>query len=989
ASSARGARAPRRGPTMLVLVGDLSDAILKTLSQHAAELKVLRISDRLDHGADAIVVGPLSEGDARQLLVDRAGAVRGPFSTEEQPWVTQLLARCGGHPQRIELVALQMATTSLARLAEQEPRAVETIRGPPRGNLARRLDAFFGRQEELDALEHAVATSPVVTVTGFGGAGKTRLVQQFGASQREVYAGGVWFCDASEVRSASALCAAVADVFRLTLQDADPVDQIAAHLRQRPPTLLLIDNLEQVVNAAAPLIVRWAQQAPESRLLLTSRRRLDVEGEQRIVLGSLTTAAATKMLIARAGRDQVVFPEPLAVQVVELLERLPLAIELAAARSRLLGPGRLLDRLEATRARPLRDPRRTARHQTLQATLTWSLSLLSEDELAALKQCAVFSGGFSLDAAEAVLDLGEGAPWVEELLDALLGHSLLRRSGERLSMFKVIQEELLEQMTPSAVEDLRRRHATTFATWCSATCSMERILRDRDNLQSALRFAIDSGEGALAVPLACAVADAVSHSGPLIEARRTASEVLAMPKLRPQDRARALIANGDVALAAHQLDLAETHFRKAQEAAAQAAAEDEARLEGLALLGLGQVTQLRIRLDEAEGLLKQALSRMREPADRALVLKHLGLNSTGQDRYGEGFEFLSQARDHWRMMGDRVREGSLVVALATNRFSLGQLHESRVLCEEALELLQRAGSLENEIGTKHMLGMLTRDLGQRQAGLEILRDALDGARLLGKRRWEALLMGELGVTCRSLGDFDASRGWLEAAIASHEAQGQRRGAAITRSNLAALLRYIGEHERAARENTAAIETLRALDSSRYLANALHVRALIGWDQSQLDLAQRDIEETIVIYRRLEIRADLCAAMTDLGGIQFEQGQLDAAEETLHEAWRVAQQAGRSSKNAQSLLALICAHRGDITRARAMIDPVLDRLRADGSIWLVMVCCRRGHIERLDGQVDDARAFLEEARAMAERFDVVPNSEMGRAIRRLEQALMNP
>ncbi len=267
-------------------------------------------------------------------------------------------------------------------------------------------DSFVGRDDELAAIASAFeAGAQLVSLLGFGGIGKTRIARESASEQRLE----ACFVDASECRSRDSLVARVATSLGIPSDASD--EAVAAVLRRRSPLLLILDNLEQVVEAAAECLRQWRPGAPRVRFLTTSRMALGLAGEHRIYLRPLSHDDARALFVTRAREVDHHFEthdgDQALERLMQRLEGIPLAIELAAAQVRTLPLQRLAARL-ATSFAALRSHRRdvAGRQSTLGATLEWSWALLTEVEQLVLAQCSVFRGGMSLEAAEAVLDAG-------------------------------------------------------------------------------------------------------------------------------------------------------------------------------------------------------------------------------------------------------------------------------------------------------------------------------------------------------------------------------------------------------------------------------------------------------------------------------------------------------------------------------------------------------------------------------------------------------
>ncbi|MDB4994241.1 MAG: serine/threonine protein kinase, partial [Myxococcaceae bacterium] len=329
--------------------------------------------------------------------------------------------------------------------------------------------SFVGRARELEDLERLHAQGErVVTLWGPGGAGKTRLLRRFGAQRAADYPlpGGVTWCDVETARTREEVEAVVATSLGLSAREA-----IATALATRGPVLLLIDNFEQATAHAVATVGAWSEAAPEARFVVTSREPLGVANEARLEVGALPEDEAVLLFIARARAVRRDFggPEEAAAvrEVVRRLDGLPLAIELAAARTEILGVDELLERLGAQLDLLARRGGAVPRHATMRAAVEWSWDLLDPDERVALSECTVFEGGFTLAAAEGVLTRRAGAPIVIDLVEALRRKSLLHRVGSkdgplRLDLYAQIRELAAEHLTGDARRGAEARHARYF-----------------------------------------------------------------------------------------------------------------------------------------------------------------------------------------------------------------------------------------------------------------------------------------------------------------------------------------------------------------------------------------------------------------------------------------------------------------------------------------------------------------------------------------------
>ncbi|MCP3782763.1 AfsR/SARP family transcriptional regulator [Micromonospora sp. A3M-1-15] len=476
------------------------------------------------------------------------------------------------------------------------PAAVADPGRPARGNLPATLTSFVGREEEVARVAGLLDRFRLATLTGPGGAGKTRLAVESGRAMAGRFPDGVWLVplapvtDPAEVPQAALAAlglreqALLARAGRGAPEPADPVGRLVDALAGRA-VLLLLDNCEHLLDAAADLTERLLTACPGLRVLATSREPLGITGEALRPVESLALPPAgadpaaalaypaVRLFADRAGAVRPDFAVDAAtvgpvVRICRALDGMPLAIELAAARLRTMTAAQVDTRLD-DRFRLLTGGSRTAlpRHQTLRAVVDWSWDLLDDTERALWRRLAVFAGGATLEAAERVC--GDGA--VGDVLDglsALVDKSLLVAGGTgepRYRMLETIREYGLDRLAEAGEADrVRRAHAAEYLALAEAAEPelrgaaqldwLRRLSADHDNLHSGLRHAIAVADAPTAVRYAAALGWYWWLTGQRAEGADLAGQVLALPGL-----AGAPPAATAIALATAALNLTATH----------------------------------------------------------------------------------------------------------------------------------------------------------------------------------------------------------------------------------------------------------------------------------------------------------------------------------------------------------------------------------------------------------------------------------------------
>jgi|SRR5579859_98944 len=456
-------------------------------------------------------------------------------------------------------------------------------------NLPIQLTSFIGRDKEMAEVRRGFATTRLLTLTGVGGTGKTRLALQLGAAVLPEFRDGVWFVELASLSDPALVPQAVATALGVR-QEANRAVQAALHDYLREKTLLLVlDNCEHLIQACAQFADLVLRAALKVKILATSREALDISGESIYHVPSLPSPAAThfspetlgqfdavKLYVDRAAAVQnefVLTPEnaPAVAQICRRLDGIPLAIELAAARTKVFAPEQIAARLD-DRFRLLSVGSRNARprHQTLSALIQWSYDLLSEAERVLLRRLSVFSGGWALEAAEAVCgDEAAGGALpplaVLELHTSLVNKSLVvvervAGQGARYRMLETIREYALERLVAHGEsESMRRKHMVYFrrvaqeadpqfssparAVW------VETLKADQDNFRAALQWARESGDALAGLQLAGALWLFWYALGSLSEGRGWMESALAQAVTldAPAARAKVLLAGGNLA----------------------------------------------------------------------------------------------------------------------------------------------------------------------------------------------------------------------------------------------------------------------------------------------------------------------------------------------------------------------------------------------------------------------------------------------------------
>jgi predicted ATPase/Tfp pilus assembly protein PilF len=717
--------------------------------------------------SDAIEAEGHSTEEARQVLLREIDWVRRNF----QAYGKELALK---EWSQLEATAdAYLAGTGSRRTEQHQASSREDTQPPTLVTGLVSPTSFIGRERELAEIAHLLTAAHLVTLTGPGGSGKTRLALQVASSMRAEYPGGVWVVQLETLSDHTLVLQRVALALGVREEPDKPlVTALSEHL-QGKRCLLLLDNFEQVAPAAKT-VAELLSGAPILRILVTSRTPLRLRGEQEypvlpMKLPKLKELPPPKLIMeyeavrlfvtrAREARPNFEVTEENASALVEICHRLdglPLAIELAAAQIKMLPPQamrkRLREGLKLLVGGPLDSP---ARQQTLRNTIDWSYGLLEIAEQTLFRRLGVFAGGFALEEAEAVCCVNEQGqePKTNILqgLAALVDKSLLRQNdtpeGEsRFSMLQTIHEYAREILAESSEEErLLRAHASTYKDLAETNgallrgpqqeAALERLDREYDNLRAALERSLGWGDVELAARLAGALWRFWLIFGYLSEGRYWLEKLVAQSQILPEPL-RAKIMHGAGVLAANQGEYASARLRFEEATALYRTAKD---VQGIAdvLNSLGLVLSHEGNVQQAQSTLHGSLALQRALGSShgiAVVLHNLGMLAQDQGDAETARPLYEESLALARSLGDQ--EG---IAWALN--GLGQIALDEEVYDQALMRYRESLILCHDLGDKMGLALCL----ERLAGV---------ATAQGHPRKAALLFGSAEELREAMGSY--------------------------------------------------------------------------------------------------------------------------------------------------------------------------------------------------------------------------------------------
>ena len=751
-----------------------------------------------------------------------------------------------------------------------------------RHTLPAERDTFVGRHSEIEELRrHLAGDARVLTLVGAGGMGKTRLAVRYGWQSVGDWSGGVWFCDLTEARSLDGIASAMAGPLGVELGRGDPIEQLGHAVAGRGTCLIVLDNFEQIVGLAAKTVGRWVEIAPQARFLVTSRERLGLgERERTQGVEPLSLEQSLELFEARARwlrpGLRLVGPEiESAREIVRLADGMPLAIELAAARMRVMSAAQIATQMR--KRFQLLTGGRSARHETIAVAIDSSWELLSPWERAAWAQCAVFEGGFTLEAAEGVLDLSawSEAPWVVDVMQSLLEKSLLRSWAPRMEPGEGTRE-------------------TRFGMYASLHEYARMKLQDAGSIS-------EEGIGSSAARAAEA------RHGSFYARYGTQEQIDRLDQHGGMGRRHALRRELDNLLAACEraLDRRDSDMALAAYRAAS------------------QVLFQRGPLTAAVKLGRDVLAWIPGQEHRAGTLFLLGWAELISGHMAEAQRHLEAALDIYRELGDRGNEGVLCGTLAILLMNQGRMKEAHAHYEQEL-------AIDRELGNRYREGIVLLNLGQcyrRQGRMEEARAHLEAAlplcREVGNRRVEGMLLNNLGQLHRKQGRMAEARAHLEEALAIDREVGSRLAEGNALNTLGCVYVELGDLEAANTQFEAALTIHREIGSRFMEGVTIGNLGHLHFERGRMDEARAQYDNALAICREVGNPLGEGEALAALGTVHLRQGRLLEARAALNQGEAVVRSAG----GAFELGLLLCAraeleHKsGDIAAARATLSEV--------------------------------------------------------------------
>lgn len=741
-------------------------------------------------------------------------------------------------------------------------------------NLPMQLSTFVGRRRELAQVIALVEKGTrLLTLTGAGGSGKTRLALQVAADLADDYAEGAWLvelaplADPDLVPQAVATALGLRESMRPRPRQGAPragegsswaiwLERLAGYLQGRQ-VLLVLDNCEHLVEACARLVEALLRGCPGLQVLATSREALEVAGEVVWQVPPLSMPEpgeaspaellgfeSVRLFVDRARAAQPGFalgPEnaEAVAQICRRLDGIPLALELAAARLKTMSPAQVAARLD-DRFRLLTGGSRTAlaRQQTLLAMMNWSYDLLDEDERAMLRRISVFGGGFTLEAVEAIA-AGTGEPDPLALLDRLAAKSLLHmEEGDppRYRLLETVRQYACGKLLESGeAAELRRRHGAWFLTLAEEAAAgierrepeagLDRLAAEHDNLRSALAWSLAGEEPETGLRLAGALWRFWFLRGFLSEGRVWIERAL--------ERTPERVPTGVLAQA---------------------------------LLGAGALAWRQRDYARADEHLSRCLALYRQSGDplgEARALHFLGRTAHFRGEHAWAMALYEESLALATALGDRREQAAALDVMGLLAWQQGDFARATALLEECLAASRALGDRHSMADALNILGRVMLDRGDFERAVDLFEESLEVYRALGDQVGLAYAWQKLGAAAYQQGDEARAMELLEASLARCRALGERRGEAYAADSLARIYHGRGDLARAASLYDEALGLARAIGDKRGVADALAGLGRLAADEGAPAAALDRGREALGLYVEMEDRLGIAEALDGL------------------------------------------------------------------------------------------------------------------------------
>ncbi|MDQ3022248.1 MAG: tetratricopeptide repeat protein [Bacteroidota bacterium] len=822
---------------------------------------------------------------------------------------------------------------------------LKTLDASP-NNLPVQLTSFIGREEEMMQVKKLIKQTHLLTLTGSGGSGKTRLALQVAAGVIDDFANGVWFVHLASIFDPALLPQAIMKVFGLKEEPKRSLEDTLCDYLKDKEILIILDNCEHLIEQCAKLTEKLLCTSPKLKIIATSREALRCSGEQTYRVLSLDTPnpkdkispeklsqyEAVRLFIERAMSVDSTFhvnnnnAHALA-HICYQLDGIPLAIELAAARTKVLSVEKICERLN-DRFNLLIGGKRTAlpRQQTLKALVDWSYDLLTEKEKILWRRLTVFAGGWTIEAAEEVcFDEKIKKEDVLELLNQLTEKSIIifEREKERYRVLETLKqygEEKLREANEE--EEILSKHLHYFVE-ISETAEpklngseiqiwLEKLEADHINLRSAIEWSIRDGNKEEGSRLAEALGYFWIIRGHYSTGRRLLESILD----KAQGVSRNLLAKllnrlGSIVMNLGEYEQAQKYY---EESLSLRREMEDKRGIAVSLNSLGGVAFHQGNYEQAQRLYEESLALSREVGEErgiATSLNGLGIVALDRGNYEQAQKFYEESLTiSFKREGKRgITDSVPLNNLGDIAYNWGNYEQAQKLYEEGLALSWEIGEKGGIAHSLNNLGNVALDKGDYEQAQKLYEESLALTREMGEKRGIAHSLNNLGNVALDKGNYEQAEKFFEEGLALTREMGEKRGIAASLSNLGNVARNQENYGQAQKFYEESLTLRFEMEDKTGIAESLKGLGNVAHNQRNYEQAQKYYEESLTLRHEIGDNSGIAESLNSLGNFALNQGNYESAQKFYEESLILRLETGYKHKISHNLLGfagILCA-----------------------------------------------------------------------------------
>ncbi len=820
-------------------------------------------------------------------------------------------------------------------------------------NLPVQLTSFVGREKEMNRIRELLKINSLVTLTGAGGAGKTRLALQIATGLIDHFESGVWFVELAAITDPELLPQALTGTFNIPENsNATFYESLSGYLKDKQ-ILIILDNCEQIIDPCAELAEKLISNCKKLKIIATSREALKCKGEQIYIVPSLMlpdpNAEYSPELLMQFESVRLFLERAQAVNhsfslnkenaaaiagICARLDGIPLAIELAAARTNIMTAEKIYERLD-DRFSLLTGGKRTAlpRQQTLKALIEWSYGLLSDKEKILLSRLSVFTGGWTIEAAEEICeDKGIDANEILDLLSQLVEKSIViyDEENERFRMLETIKQYAREKLKDP--EKIFSKHLNYFLklspdkesefTGINSKRWLDKINSEQSNFQSAIEWSIEAGEIEKGSKLVTAIYHFWEIRGHYFTGRRILNRILEKSFLL-SDNSKAGILNSAGILAEAQGDF-----------------------------------------QEAVKLYSGSLALFKETGNKtgeANALSNLGNVALYQGDHAVSRKYYEESLALYRVLGNKQGIADCLLYMGILENNQGNYDEAKKFCEESWNYREKE-DYSGIARTFFLQGDVNWKSGEYDLAKKHFNDSMEYQLKIGDKRGIASSYSRLGNVSFELGEYENAEKFSDESIRLHKEIGNKYGI-VTALNTKGMLAMVqGEYKKADKifkENL----ILRKETGDKYgIGNTLNNIGIISYYSGKYEIAKKFFDESLEIKKEIGDKEGIAIGIINLGRALYQLGKTDDGIKLLEESLKLRREMVEKRWVADTLNRLGCMlfYQGNHEKAKEYLDESLLLSRGTGvKIGIAETVINQGLVTEFYGDLKKAKQYYDE------------------------------